>query len=156
MQHRNCQWRRRQIETLSEGKGHFCRNWPLNQGISTCFPRMSDGQFAWTLIIQKCPFSFSYAPMSLPVILKYQGFLPGYPFCNNSLVLCSPLLLSQLPFSVLGPFRSYIFCSPLAWPVVYLWSCLALTNSSDRLRIPALRSAILMLDYVSSNCVSGE
>lgn len=42
-------------------KGHFCRNRPLNQGISTCFPRMSDGQSARTLSIQKCPFSFSYA-----------------------------------------------------------------------------------------------
>lgn len=115
---------------------------------------MSGGQFAWTLIIQKCPFSFPYAPMGLLVILKYQGFLPGYPFCNYSLVLCSPLLLFQLPFSALGPFQSYIICSPLARAVVSLWSWLALMNSSHRLRIPALRSEILMLDYVSSNCVS--
>lgn len=93
-------------------------------------------------------FSFLYVLMNVPVILKYQGFLSGYPFYS---FLCSSFFSNF-------HFQSFGLLSPTPsaahWPFACLWSCLALTNSNQRLRIPALRSEVSMLGYVSSNCVS--
>lgn len=105
---------------------------------------MSDRQFGSVLSLSQVPVSLR--PQSCWGPRVSWQVTPAYS------LLCSPLL-SWLP--LLSAWASHIrHHLQFAWPSAFLWSCLPLTSPNHRLRIPALRSGISMLDYVSSNCRS--
>lgn len=61
------------IQTLSGGKGHFCKDQMLSRGFSSHFSKMTDGQLAYRCLLKKCP--LCQAP--LPTLSSF-SFLPRF------------------------------------------------------------------------------